>query len=72
MTPKDMAQQLYDKHYFVTLHDVQAKNCALITVHEMLFEARVIADLAYEIADKNPFDTRILFWLNVKKEIPKL
>ena len=64
MTPAEKAKKLVDKYYnksdllYETLSFIQAKECALIAVNEVL--GYMGADRGYE------------FWLQVKQEIEKL
>ena len=61
MTPKEKAQELYNKMYDYSLFEEEAKRCALIAVDEILkvsFFFKLIAETEY--------------WEEVKKEIEKL
>ena len=64
MTPKEKAEELVNKYYngddllYETLSFIQAKQCALITVNEVLGDMG--ADRGYA------------FWSEVKQEIEKL
>ena len=57
MTPKEKAQELYDKMYDYSLFEEEAKRCALIAVDEIL--------------KTNPYKARN-YWHEVKTEIEKL
>ena len=64
MTPKEKAQELFDKHFeFVEALSAQnqidnAKQCALITV--------------YEIYKNNTDESKNNYWIEVKNEIEQL
>ena len=64
MTPKEKAQELFDKHFeFVEALSAQnqidnAKQCALITV--------------YEIFKNNTDESKNNYWIEVKNEIEQL
>jgi hypothetical protein len=65
MTPKEKAEELFDKYFEATNNYYQAKQCALIAVHEILK------------AVDNPDETYLMkhsvnYWTEVKKEIEKL
>jgi hypothetical protein len=71
MTPKEKAEELIAKmtrpindDYYVDYNDY-AKECALITVDEILDEIQPF-ELGYE------YTFKIKFWNNVKQEIEKL
>jgi hypothetical protein len=83
MEPKEKAKELLDKYYIICQEfteeiqcSIQAKQCALITVDEMLKESRMFdteqvkrsngsySRSYYEIPNK--------FWQQVKQEIEKL
>lgn len=60
MTPKEKAQELCNKHYHMNHHCNDAKECALLTVNEIL--------LGY-MGNPNP---KVKYWEEVKQEIEKL
>lgn len=67
MKPKEKALELIKKftdQEFVCISDFGAKQCALISVDEMLFELHNFT--------KNGNDERFLFWNEVKNEITNL
>ena len=54
MTPKDKANELFDKYYIICQEfteeiqcSIQAKQCALIAVDEILFEASDEDDISW-------------------------
>ena len=57
MTPKEKAQELFDKYFEVTNNYYEAKQCAIIAVDEII-------DNCYEVMKP--------FWQEVKKEIKLL
>lgn len=70
MTPKEKAQELFDKMYVYAIFDEAAKQCALIAVNEIL-----------EFMEADDFDSDTCYWANhskmeywqeVKQEIEKL
>lgn len=65
MTPKEKAQELFDKNFEVTNNYYKAKECALITVDEMLTWFKV-----HSYTNKN-YDA-FVFYNEVKQEIEKL
>lgn len=72
MTPKDKAEELFDKMMYhimyncqPTLSDMVAKQCALIAVDEIIEEI-------VESADNEVKSMRIIYWEKVKQEIEKL
>ena len=58
MTPKEKAQELYNKFYGIPLYILTVKQCCHITIDEIL--GSMGADRGYE------------FWIEVKEEINKL
>jgi hypothetical protein len=61
MTPKEKAEELYNKMYDFSIFDESAKQCALIAVDEILkicVDSLGLTDLDY--------------WQDVKEEIEKL
>lgn len=82
MTPKEKAGELIDKYYHLfsvelenTIADYEAKECALITVEEMLGEYQSMSDLESKIVinDEVRFIVHQLqYWMLVKLEIEKL
>lgn len=70
MTPKEKAEELFDKYYIICQEyteeiqcSIQAKQCALIAVDEVLKSQRNI----YGVNNK-----ATKFYLEVKQEIEKL
>jgi hypothetical protein len=59
MTPKEKAQELFDKYFEVTNNYYQAKQCALIAVDEIL-----------SVIHPTPYN--VYYWQEVKKEIEAL
>ena len=66
MTPKEKAQELYDKMYDYSLFEEEAKRCALIAVDEIISNWRAEATIQY------PYGRVINYWNVVKEEIIKL
>jgi hypothetical protein len=66
MTPKEKAQQLWDKFYFETriTESYDATECALIVVNELIEEC----DKFFEAISKD----RKQYWQKVKKELIEL
>jgi hypothetical protein len=64
MTPKQKAQELFDKMYEYAIFDEAAKQCALIAVDEILFA------LKYDMNE--PTSASIRYWTEVKQEIEAL
>jgi hypothetical protein len=62
MTPKEKAQQLFDKYFEVTNNYYKAKECALIAVDEIMNV--IIGSYDYELEK--------IYWQDVKNEIEKL
>ena len=76
MTPKEKAEELVDKMYYSRKYKdgedyipeqalIHAKQCALITVDEIL-------DVDCFDMSEEPFDNHIEYWQEVKQEIEKL
>ncbi len=67
MTPKEKAQELYDKYEFVYIQNYtskhEVKQCALIAVDEILNSRPAITDSQIEYQN---------YWQQVKTEIEKL
>jgi hypothetical protein len=61
MTPKEKAQELFDKYFEVTNNYYQAKQCALIAVDEILDTIKWCIG-----------DSQVEYWEGVKKEIEAL
>ena len=83
MTPKEKAKELLDKYYIICQEfteeiqcSIQAKQCALITVDEMLKEPRMFNIEQIEYSDKSHarsyYEVPNKFWQQVKQEIEKL
>lgn len=77
-TPKEKAQELYDKYGFVYIQNYssksEAKECALILVNEILESAPlspVVVGQYYENTSDRMRDA-IDYWIKVKEEIAKL
>jgi hypothetical protein len=66
MTPKEKAQELFDKMYEYAIFDEAAKQCALIAVDEILESNPNYPEF------KENEGTAIRFWELVKEEIKKL
>jgi hypothetical protein len=66
MTPKEKAQELFDKMYEYAIFDEAAKQCALIAVDEILESNPNYPEF------KENEGTAIRFWELVKQEIEKL
>ena len=65
MTPKEKAEELVNKYYQYFESNTNAKECALITVDEILL---IVNETLKGFLDGDI----ILYWLLVKKEIEKL
>jgi len=65
MTSKEKSQELFDKNFEVTNNYYQAKQCALISVDEMLTWFK-----AHSYSNKN-YDA-FVFYNEVKQKIEKL
>jgi hypothetical protein len=66
MTPKEKAQELFDKMYEYAIFDEAAKQCALIAVEEIL-------DLKHIVTlRRNMHEMELEFWDEVKQEIEKI
>ena len=66
MTPKEKAQELFDKMYEYAIFDEAAKQCALIAVDEIL-------DLKHIVTlRRNMHEMELEYWDEVKQEIEKL
>ena len=64
MTPKEKAEELVSKYYFLVDVLFEQKQCALIAVDEILEEALGL--------DDNDYQSKYDYWLEVKQEIEKL
>jgi hypothetical protein len=62
MTPKEKAEELFDKYFEVTNNYYQAKECALIAIDEIMNV--IIGSYDYELEK--------IYWQDVKNEIEKL
>ena len=76
MTPKEKAEELYDKFYSTSSHPhhvesrkSNAKQCALIAVDEILEATKMHQYALNEIPSKIVYNH---YWSEVKKEIEKL
>lgn len=65
MTPKEKAEELFEKMYEYAIFDEAAKQCALIAVDEIL---KAVNDPDETFLSKDGID----YWQEVKKEIEKL
>ena len=72
MTPKEKAEELVDKFYYIPnsqgifmMQDYQAKECALIAVDEIL-------EVLYSLKLGNALSEELEYWEEVKQEIEKL
>ncbi len=83
MEPKDKAKELLDKYYIICQEfteeiqcSIQAKQCALITVDEMLKEPRMFNIEQVKCSDgshaRSYYEVPNKFWQQVKQEIEKL
>ena len=74
MTPKEKAEEIYNKFFFATFgcatqRNIGAKRCALITVDEIISQWEYIdAYLADMGGQLNP---NLKYWQEVKQEIEK-
>jgi hypothetical protein len=76
-SPKEKAQELFDKYYIVCQEfteeiqcSIQAKQCALIAVDEIIEQWELIhAYIANGMGELNP---NLKYWYEVKHEIEKL
>ena len=64
MSPKEKAQELYNKFYGVPLYIKNVKQCCYIAIDEILFA------LKYDMND--PTSASIRYWSEVKEEIGKI
>ena len=75
MTPKEKAEELVDKYYnlddllYETLSFIQAKQCALIAVDEIIKNGGTHYIIEYK---PNSYTNQVWFWQEVKEEIEKL
>lgn len=73
MTPKQKAEELVDKYYniddllYETLSFIQAKQCALIAVDEIL-KSNPIQPLSFML-ESEALDAAHQYWQEVKQEI---
>jgi hypothetical protein len=73
MTPKEKAQELFDKYFEVTNNYYQAKQCALIAVDEILNTLKIFPEKDTTSKSVVNFSvSRIMYWVQVKKEIELL
>jgi hypothetical protein len=81
MTPKEKAKELVDKMYgdeLVYMTECQAKQCALITVEEMITEVYNISHQYTAVYDITTMSynyeesKELKFWKEVKQEIENL
>jgi hypothetical protein len=74
MTPKEKAKELFDKYYIVCQEyteeiqcSIQAKECALIAVDEIIQQWEVIDTYIADFGGK--LNQSLKYWQEVKKEI---
>jgi hypothetical protein len=77
MTPKEKAKELFDKYYIVCQEyteeiqcSIQAKECALIAVDEIIQQWEVIDTYIADFGGK--LNQSLKYWQEVKQEIEKL
>ena len=77
MTPKEKAKELFDKYYIVCQEyteeiqcSIQAKECALIAVDEIIQQWEVIDTYIADFGGK--LNQSIRYWQEVKQEIQAL
>ena len=77
MTPKEKAKKLFDKYYIVCQEyteeiqcSIQAKECALIAVDEIIQQWEVIDTYIADFGGK--LNQSLKYWQEVKQEIEKL
>lgn len=63
MSPKDKAQQLYNKFYGIPLYILTVKQCCHIVVDEIL---------AQNTSTPDDYGASWTYWMQVKEEINKL
>ena len=68
MTPKEKAQELFNKYLEINYHYYQAKDCALIAVDEILHVLRESHPTELVVIPMDLID----YWFDVKKEIETL
>jgi hypothetical protein len=73
MTPKEKAQELFDKYWTLIAYKIEGsvgrlviKQCALIAVDEIL------SDYKNYLLHENTEYKGLMYWTDVKKEIEKL
>jgi hypothetical protein len=64
-SPKEKAEELFNKYFEINSHYYQAKDCALIAVDEII-NTHLLSEK--DIFGIHPVD----YWYEVKKEIEKL
>jgi hypothetical protein len=74
MTPKEKAQELFDKMYEYAIFDEAAKQCALIAVNELIESFNSIYDASIRNIEKYSDAKYGMkdYWDEVKQEIEKL
>ena len=73
MTPKEKAQELYDKMYDYSLFEEEAKRCALIAVDELIkYHDNIMDVVRYELPSNIVAVIPYKYWEDVKQEIEKL
>jgi hypothetical protein len=74
MTPKEKANELVNKYYgYYTVHMSIAKKCALIAVNEILNTLKIFPEKDTTSKSVVNFSvSRIMYWVQVKKEIEAL
>jgi hypothetical protein len=58
MTPKEKVDELVQQFYKITMHDQRARECAMVTINEVLMKVRHWAP-----------EHTIEFWEDAKKEL---
>ena len=78
MTPKEKANELYDKFFDTTVADItkahrKAKQCAIIAVDEIIKSRPILPSKStYYETVKDMYDDAKDYWQEVKQEIEKL
>jgi hypothetical protein len=77
MTPKEKAKELFDKYYIVCQEyteeiqcSIQAKQCALIAVDEIIQQWEVIDTYIADLGGQ--LNQSLKYWQEVKQEIQNL
>jgi hypothetical protein len=75
MTPQEKAIDLFDKMYMTGIDEYDSKQCALITVDEVIEEYQSMSDLESILVINNELTFvihKLVYWQEVKQEIDKL